>query len=317
MNKLFFVFLLFVVISGYAQKSRTYYTKRNEITDVEHSYFYKVGIREADKYIDTVLSYYTEGDKIRSQEEYNAKGNRIGIYKEFYENGNIKIKGNYSDGQRSGIFMYWHESGDPYMSLEFPLGDTRISQWEDINYKITNYWDSLGNQVVRDGDGFCDGYIDVGYDRERIHERGRVKRGLRDSVWVGTINNNVVTQEVYLKGEFVKGVRFDSGKEVVYVNIETMAQYKGGLEALAKFLKNEVKYPKDARKRGIQGTVFTTFIVEQDGLISNVKIVKTIYPSLDEEAIRVLSTMKWEPATYRGKIVRSRYVFPLKFKLAS
>jgi TonB family protein len=315
MNKLFFVLLLFVLNTGYAQKSIVYYNSDNEVTDAEHSYFYK--IKEGNIYRDSVVSYYTLSNRIRSQEKYNETGLRVGMYREFYENGNLKIAGNYSGGKRSDTFMYWYENGKPYMTLLFPSETKEISQWEDINYKIEDYWDSLGNQTVKNGDGFCDGYIDVGYNRERIHEKGNVKSGLRDSIWIGTINNKVVIRETYEKGEFVDGVRLDSEKKITYTDLATTAEYKGGLEAMVKFINATVKYPKDARKQGIQGVVFTSFIVEVNGLIDKITVVKGVYPSLDEEAVRVIKMMKWKPAKYRGKAVRSRYVFPLKFKLGS
>jgi TonB family protein len=316
MNKFLFLFFLFALNSGYAQEDvRTYYSKENEVTDVAGSYFYKVGVKEGEKYIDTVVSYYTVGDKIRSREKYDVDGNRTGIYIEYHESGKIKIKGTYFKGMRIGIFMYWHANGRPNMTLQFPSEAKAISKWSEINYRIANYWDSLGNQIIRDGVGFCDGYLNINDRPELIHERGKVKNGLRDSVWVGIVNGNVVIREVYQNGEFIEGVRIESGKEIAYTDFETSAHYKGGLEGLAKFLEKTVKYPAAARRRHMEGTIFTKFIILPNGHTTDIEPIKKFDPALDEEVLRVTKLMKWEPAVYRGKPIKSTYVLPIKFKL--
>lgn len=317
MNRLFFASLLFAISSGYAQESRTYYSKDSEITDAVHSYFYKVGVKDADKYIDTVVSYYTMGDRIRSREKYDIEGNQIGIYIEYHENGRIKVKGTYFNGKRIGIFMYWHADGRPNMTLQFPSETKNISKWSDINYRIANYWDSLGNQIIRDGVGFCDGYLNINNRAELIHERGKVKNGLRDSVWIGTVNGNVVIREVYQNGEFVEGVRIKSGgKEIAYTDFEISAGYKGGLEAIAKFLRKKVKYPVAVRGKQIEGAIFIKFVIHPDGHLTDIELVKKVEPSLDEEILRVTKIMKWQPAVYRGKLVKSTFIFPMKFLLS-
>lgn len=96
-----------------------------------------------------------------------------------------------------------------------------------------------------------------------------------------------------------------------------MAQYPGGMDALAKFLARTVRYPANARRYGIQGTVFVSFVVEKDGSISMAEIVKGLSDDLNEESLRVVGLMPaWSPGRQDGNIVRSRFVLPLKFKLA-
>jgi len=314
MNKCLCCFLFFALNSSHAQESRTHYTKEDEVTDVEHSYNYNIELRNSGGALDTVISYYTNGDKIRSRESYK-NGVRNGISTEYHETGAMRSKGAYSNGKQVGVFSYWYADGKPYMTLQFPTKINTVSKWEEINYRIAHYWDSLGNQIVSDGKGFCDCYFATKNEKERINEKGKVNQGLRDSVWVGIVGNEVVVREIYQNGEFVSGVRFDGGNEIKYEILSSEAGYEGGLEGVARFIGKELKYPKEARRQGIQGVVYTTFIVEKDGSSSNVKVAKSVHPLLDNEAIRILSKMKWEPAMYRGKIVRSRYVFPIKFKL--
>ena len=102
----------------------------------------------------------------------------------------------------------------------------------------------------------------------------------------------------------------------VFDVVEEMPQYPGGPQALFKFLGENVQYPAEAEKAGIQGRVIATFVVEKDGSISQPTIVKSVDPLLDAEAIRVISAMpNWKPGKQNGKVVRVKYTVPLSFNL--
>ncbi|MDA0194436.1 MAG: TonB family protein [Bacteroidetes bacterium] len=105
-------------------------------------------------------------------------------------------------------------------------------------------------------------------------------------------------------------------EEEVFTVVEEWAQYPGGIEALYKYVANEIKYPKEARTQRVEGRVFVQFIVEKDGSLSDVKVVKGIGPNCDNEAVRVLqNAASFKPATQRGMAVRVRMVLPITFKL--
>jgi len=98
--------------------------------------------------------------------------------------------------------------------------------------------------------------------------------------------------------------------------VEKMPEYPGGQEAMMRFLMNNVKYPADAIKNNIQGRVILQFVVNQDGSVSDVVVVRGVSSSLDAEAIRVIKAMpKWIPGTQKGKAVRVKYTMPINFKL--
>lgn len=102
----------------------------------------------------------------------------------------------------------------------------------------------------------------------------------------------------------------------VYTLVEKMPEYPGGDEARIKFLVDNIKYPKEALKNGITGTVFVTFIIEKEGTISNVEALKGIGGGCDEEAVRVISMMpNWKPGLQRGKPVRVQFNMPIQFNL--
>ena len=102
----------------------------------------------------------------------------------------------------------------------------------------------------------------------------------------------------------------------VFDVVEQMPEYPGGIQALFEYLSQNVKYPVDAEKQKVEGRVIATFVVETDGSISSIEVVKPAFPSLDAEAIRVLSGMpKWTPGKQSGKEVRVKYTVPISFHL--
>jgi TonB family protein len=112
--------------------------------------------------------------------------------------------------------------------------------------------------------------------------------------------------------EILEPVRFVAVKK---------AEFIGGNEEMIKFLSENVKYPEDvlqANEKGanIHGRVYVKFVVEKDGSISDVEVVRSVHPSLDAESVRVVKLMsgKWTPATERGKPVRSMFTLPFVFK---
>ena len=98
--------------------------------------------------------------------------------------------------------------------------------------------------------------------------------------------------------------------------VEQMPSFPGGVNALMAYLSSSMKYPPEAEKKGLQGRVILSFIVETDGSISNVEIKKSIHPLLDAEAIRVVKAMpQWYPGKHKGQPVRVKYTLPLTFRL--
>jgi periplasmic protein TonB len=101
----------------------------------------------------------------------------------------------------------------------------------------------------------------------------------------------------------------------VYTVVEIKPQYPGGDDALMKYLAINISYPQVAKDKGIQGTVYVSFIVEKDGSITNIKILRSLGGGCDEEVIRVVKAMPvWEPGKQAGKPVRVQFLLPVKFK---
>ena len=102
----------------------------------------------------------------------------------------------------------------------------------------------------------------------------------------------------------------------VFDVVEQMPQFPGGQQALFEYLSKNIKYPVIAEENGVQGRVIVTVVVERDGSITDVKVVKSVDPSLDKEAQRVVKAMPhWIPGKQNGSAVRVKYTVPVTFRL--
>lgn len=102
----------------------------------------------------------------------------------------------------------------------------------------------------------------------------------------------------------------------VFDIVEQMPEYPGGQAALFEYLSKNIKYPADAEKKKVEGKVFVTFVVDTDGKITDVSLMRKVFPSLDAEAVRVISAMpNWIPGKQKGQVVRVKYTVPIMFRL--
>ena len=102
----------------------------------------------------------------------------------------------------------------------------------------------------------------------------------------------------------------------VFDVVEEMPSFPGGQGALMQYLASNIKYPVVAQENGVQGRVIVSFVVERDGSISDVKVARSVDPSLDREAQRVVKSMpRWSPGKQNGSTVRVKYTVPVVFRL--
>ena len=136
---------------------------------------------------------------------------------------------------------------------------------------------------------------------------------------IGTFDvkgNDEAEGEVLKAKEVVVDEKPKEEETKVFDVVEQMPSFPGGDAELMKFLHDHMKYPAVAEENGIQGRVICTFVVERDGSITDVKVITSVDPSLDKEAIRVLKSMpKWIPGKQNGSAVRVKYTVPVTFRL--
>jgi protein TonB len=104
---------------------------------------------------------------------------------------------------------------------------------------------------------------------------------------------------------------------IEYFYVEEVPEFPGGMSELMKFIQKNMRYPKIAIKKAIEGRVICQFTVTKDGSIENIIVIRSLHKSLDKEAVRIIKKMpKWTPGkNYKRENIDSKYVIPVKFKL--
>lgn len=108
----------------------------------------------------------------------------------------------------------------------------------------------------------------------------------------------------------------DNDEFIGFIQFPKEPEFPGGTDSLAKFICSNLKYPEDAKKDSIQGRVICRFTIDTDGSVTDIRVLRSVHPSLDAEAVRVLSAMpKWVPAETNGKMIKRKFTFPVVFKM--
>ena len=141
---------------------------------------------------------------------------------------------------------------------------------------------------------------------------------VQDDVEVDDIEINAEVEQNEVIEEYVAPEVVDEEvvEQEIFKIVEEMPSFPGGEAKLMEYVGKNIKYPQIARETGIQGRVFVNFVVEPDGSVSNVTVLRGIGGGCDEEAMRVVKNMpKWKPGKQRGKAVRVQYMLPVNFRL--
>ena len=136
----------------------------------------------------------------------------------------------------------------------------------------------------------------------------------QDMLTAAPLDDKVGQEIVATPIETVKEIAQE--EEPVFQAVEQMPTFPGGTEEMMKYLSKNTQYPQTAAENGIQGTVFVQFVVDKNGRITDVKVIRGVDPELDKEAIRVAKSMpSWLPGKQNGEAVRVAFTMPVKFVL--
>ena len=178
-----------------------------------------------------------------------------------------------------------------------------------IAYTMNDDYDCIKVKITRDSNTFY-------YDNMIID----VPTG--NLIVIGTYRHNSSTYPVVkIPKQEIKEVTPTKNSKIskskkIYDVVDEMPVFPGGIGALLEYLATHVKYPVVAQENGVQGRVIVSFVVECDGSITDVRVERSVDPSLDREAIRVVSSMpRWSPGKLNGYIVRVKYSVPVSFRL--
>ena len=159
------------------------------------------------------------------------------------------------------------------------------------------------------------------YQYQTPQKKQIIKKGKKAATVKTDGGNEIVVIEQTVTPQNTDPVEMPNGMEVektekAFDVVEQMPQYPGGPAALMQFLAQNIRYPEEAHKAGVQGRVIVSFVVETDGSISEAKAVKSVSSELDAEALRVINCMpNWIPGRQNGEAVRVKYVVPVTFRL--
>ena len=281
------LFLVILITTGiaYAQsqeKRIAYLSKdRKVVYGSGGAAFYRTVQEAGEGFV--LREYYMPSGKVRLIAEcleYEPDIIYHGTVKHYYENGTLMKEGQYDDDYATGVFVEYYETGAVRQRKEYQSADKEL---------ILQYYTPDGQEQLSNGNGLISSVVESGE----------------------TSNSEIKDYLV------VNSYRVKAG-DTVYTVVEKHAEYPGGMNAMMQYLQSTVRYPADARQHGIQGSVFTSFAVDKNGKISDLTTVKGVSADLDAEALRVITSMpRWQPASVRGKAVKSRFVLPIKFKLST
>lgn len=154
-----------------------------------------------------------------------------------------------------------------------------------------------------------DEIVVVGYEKPEPESASQVKWYKAEEVVKNEKNGSESAQQPQT------GVK-NNTEEQVFIVVEEMPEYPGGMSEFMKFIAKNIKYPADALQGKVEGRVIARFVVCKDGSISDIEIMRSVSPSLDAEAVRVLKLMpKWKPGRQRGKAVPVKFTVPVTFRL--
>ena len=135
---------------------------------------------------------------------------------------------------------------------------------------------------------------------------------------IGNMYTQTYSDENIIEADSTKTANTEENEEdIEYFYQEIVPEFPGGMEKLMPFIQENMRYPRSAAKKGIQGRVICQFTVKKDGSIENIIIMRGVHKSLDKEAVRIIKKMpKWKPGEdFNGQAIDYKYIIPVEFKL--
>lgn len=258
----------------------------------------------------------TESGQLKSIRHFRA-GQLAGTQSTFLTSGMLSGKIDYTD--YGYTITTWYSNGLIKEVREKNTYGTTL-----MPDQIVSLWDTVGQQIVKNGNGWA-----TYNQRVHSHEdpsrptvltiQGQVVDKYKQGTWTELYQDrSFYREELYSRGIFQKGKMVTFGEDTVHYDVlETVPRFSGGMSGLKVFLKENLHYPELARQANVQGMVVVSFVVCQDGTLCDHEVVKSVYPSLDAEAIRVVKQMNglWKPGEQRGEKIRVKYNIPVNFSL--
>lgn len=285
-----FIVLIMMPLPGISQVLDTMYFDSNweQSTESEAHYYRIISIDTSGDFRFYVEDYYP-GGQIQMHGTYKSirPDNKDGHFVYWYEDGEKQMECQYKDNILHGLLREWYASGQPESYQEYSNGllDGKYSSWRK------------------------DGSLKL---KARYH-RG-AKHGNFQSYYA---NGQMIRNDYYENGQLVEGHCYSSGGEPVdYFPYVLMPRFPEGRKGIRRFVEEELKYPREALRRNIEGAVIILFTVDKEGFIKNPRVVNGDREYFNEEALRVVRQFpRWIPGEVDGVPSPIQVSVPIEFRL--
>jgi len=313
-----FGIIVCLFFNGFAQRQQNvYFFKKNgkEVKLRDSADYIRI-IRAPDsgRVYYELLEYYPENTLKRKGEVSSLPIIKLeGEVISYYKNGKTENRLTYKKNKLIDSAFYYFENGNlKETRFYFPV---KNATEKPINsYKTVQIGDTLGKLFL---DQYGNGKIKRNISKT-VTEEGALKNGLKEGIWIEyNAEDNIYYEEEYTGGIFKGGLsRNESGIIDKYAIKEILPEFKGGIQAFYQYLSQNIKYPAESRKLNEEGRVVIKFVIEKDGSLTDLEVLKSLSHVLNEEALRVMSlSPKWKPGIQRGRPVRVSYSVPIVFSL--
>jgi TonB family protein len=267
-------------LPSFSQSVRQYLDEdKNLLTGPEGASYYREITLTGKLY--AVKDFYASSEQLAVDATCSQIESRMiydGPYKRYHKNGKLMEDGAYEDSKKRGLWKSYYENGQQE--------EEAVHEKDKSLYQ--QHWDESGNPHLVNGSG----------QYTETNSRG--------------VQHTEILDYLLISSYSVKPLDGDT----IYFVAQEIATYKGGLPALYQRIAKTMRYPANARRRGIQGKVFVEFVIEKDGKVRDVKIIQGAHEILNEEAVRVMKMMDdWTPGKVKGKPVAQMMILPIVFKL--
>lgn len=276
----------------------------NESNEINHVYYRIVNDYYKKQLTYKMIDFYKSGAIYKEgYSKSNSFRNSIGEEVSYYETGTKKESVRYTDDGKTGPYSSWYEDGSNQTIGFYNLIEQDNSKISTL--RIDQFWGTNKTQTVKDGNGFYE------LSNEEGNNKGDIKNGFKEGIWSGTDTKyKYKYTEKYVNGKLTAGVSTDRDSiKHIYHQVEVKPEYNGGVAEFYKYVSKNFKVPDIS---GLQGKLFISFVVEKDGSLDDIKIIRSMGKQVDEEGYRILSTCpSWKPGEIRGIKVRVLYSLPI------
>jgi hypothetical protein len=279
----------------------------NESNEMNHVYYRIVNDYYKKQLTYKMVDFYKSGAIYKEgYSKSNSVRNSIGEEVSYYETGTKKESVRYTDEGKTGPYSSWYEDGSN-QTLGFYILNGKANR-KSSTLKIDQFWSSDKLQTVTNGNGY--------YDLENAagDNKGNIINGYKDGIWSGSDTKyKYKYTEKYANGELTAGVSIDRDSiKHIYHEVEVKPEFMGGTNEFYKYVAKNFQIPET---KGLNGKLFISFVVEKDGNLDNIKIIRSMGKAVDDEGYRIISECPaWKPGEIRGIKIPVVYSLPINIQ---